>query len=104
MYIHSRKLLSPEEEGNPVTFATMWMDLGGTMLQVRKRQILYDLTHISNLKKSDLIQTDQTDGCQRCVCGRGGMGEGGHKARASSYQSWGCDAQHGDYNDTVQYS
>lgn len=63
-------------------FGTIWMKHEGITLseisQVFKRQILYDLTDMWNLKNTEL-----TDIENRLVFGRGGgggeMGEGGQK-------------------------
>ena len=69
---------SARKKNKILPFTTMWMDLEGIMLgeisQTEKRQILYDLTYMWNLKKpSKLIDTEIME--NRLVAARGGVGE-----------------------------
>ena len=65
---------------------TLWMDLEGIMLSElsdRERQILYDLTRMWNLKKSQTHRKrDQICGCQRCDTG----GRGNWKKMSKRYK------------------
>ena len=55
--VYKMEYYSTKERKYILTFITSWMDLESIMLsevkwsETEKRQILYDLTHMSNLKK-----------------------------------------------------
>ena len=44
---------SPIKKHKVLLFEAAWMDLEGIMLNVRKGQILYDITYMWNFKKYD---------------------------------------------------
>ena len=69
--------------------------------EINQRQILYDLTCMWNLnKQTNKTYRRRTDWWQPEAGGRAvrEMGEGGQKVQISSYKSWGCHRQCGDYS------
>ena len=53
VYIHNGILFTHKNKGNPAILFTT--DLDGIVPNQTKRQILYDLTYMQNLKKHKLI-------------------------------------------------
>ena len=77
MHAHTQQYYSAIEKNEVSPFGRTWMDLEGIMLsEIRERQMLYDFTHMWNLrnktnrkkiqtKKQTLNYREQTDGYQR---------------------------------------
>ena len=52
-HTHTLEYYSAIKKNNILSFAAAWMDLESIMLsEIRERQILYDITHLWNLKNT----------------------------------------------------
>ena len=87
---------------NSLPFVTTQMSLKDIMLRGKERQILYDLTFMWNLKKTELIEVENNIVIARGeVWGLGEMDENGQKMQTSRYKInkfWECNVLHGDYS------
>ena len=108
IYIYLTGYYSAITKNEILPSATIWTDFESIMLseiQVRNRQIPYDISHLyekfKKKKRKSHRYREQTGGCQRQGWVLGKMGEGNQKLQTSSYtvnKSCGCNVQHGNYS------